>query len=706
MKIRNWISLGLLVSTATLAIACGGKDKDKDKGDGDGDSGETEGNGGQGNYSNDYLAKEIEDLKKQIADLEEQIENAQQQEIPDLQDDLDAANDRLDDLETCANGGACTGIEDGLALTQYSDAYCEWVFGCCSDDEARATLGQAAKDEDGCKSMFAQLLIRAGSVPTAPNMTTFSSDTFGQLAARLQAGRIKLDADALEACIELQNRTCNDAEPAAPGECVEGEGTSPCDEVMIGLQKEGESCASLDECEDGLFCSGGYGNIDGVCVVEAKVDDACQEEADCNTTESHLYCDEATGTCQERAGEGDDCQFADPTFNALDPSMLTVPCLAGFWCSAETSTCLATCDRLDEGDVCTSSDQCGDDMFCDMAELPDQGYAGVCAEQLNPGAASDVAEACKSGVVFADITDSNYNAYNCYYYGTDCVNTCAGRGGDDCSFDDFNGGDCNSLSCNEAKEECRTKCDANYDCADGETCKDGVCYESVASNSSCVVTEQCPDNQYCDASTDKCANRVKTGDPDDTEDDCTSDEECSAGSACEPNGNSGLDCRPYDGLGTGEYCEDWHHCSSGRCDLTNSDSLKINTCKATSGLGEAGDDCDMEDAIEAAGDFGLDESNINLDPCGTGLFCKRSAPNSSSDYTGTCTKQLAPGAVCDQSLNGTTLQCAGNQACVSNPATSVLSCRVPYSEPDQDNKCIFGAATFGTSVAYGDFGPI
>lgn len=700
MKIRNWISLGLVVSTATLAVACGGKDNN---GDGDGDSGgETEGDGGEGNYSNDYLAEEIADLKKQIADLEDQLENAQQEEIPDLQDELDAANDRLDDLETCANGGECTGVTDGLELTKYSDAYCEWVFGCCSEDEARATLGQGAKDEDSCKSMFAQLLIRANSVPTAPGMATFNSVTFGQLAARLQAGRIKLDADALEACIELENRVCNDAEPVAPGECVEGEGSSPCDEVMIGLQKEGESCASQDECEHGLFCSGGTGAVDGVCVVEAKLNDACQIETDCTTNEGHLYCDESTGTCQERAGEGDDCEFADPTFNALDPSNLTVPCLPGYWCSAETSTCLAACDRLAEGDVCTNSEQCGDDMFCDMAELPDQGYAGLCAEQLNPGAASDVAEACKSGAIFADTTDSNYNAYNCYYYGTDCVNTCDGRGGDDCSFDDFAGADCNSGSCNEDTDTCRTKCDANYDCADGETCKDGVCYESVASNSDCIVTEQCPAAQFCDASTDKCANRVKTGDPDDADDDCASDEECAAGSAC-VLGASGSDCRPYSGLGTGEYCTDWFHCSSERCDLVNTDSLEINKCKAASGLGEAGDDCDMEDAIASAGDFGLSSSNINLDPCGAGLFCKRSKPYSSDDFSGTCTKQLAPGAVCDQSLPGDVNQCTGNTTCATSPASGVLSCPVAYSEPDQNDKCVFGSATFGKSVAYGDF---
>jgi hypothetical protein len=165
MKIRNWISLGLVVSTVSLVLACGGKNKDN--GDGDGDTGN--GNGGEGNgSSNEYLQDEIDALKEQIKDLEEQLKNASQEEIPDLQDELDAANDRLDDLETCANGGQCDGVETGLALTAYSDAYCEWVFGCCSEDEARATLGQGAKDEAGCKSMFAQLLVRAQSTPTAP----------------------------------------------------------------------------------------------------------------------------------------------------------------------------------------------------------------------------------------------------------------------------------------------------------------------------------------------------------------------------------------------------------------------------------------------------------------------------------------------------------------------------------------------------------
>lgn len=687
MKIRNWISLGLVVSTATFAIACGGKNKDN----GDGDSGgDTEGDGGEGNYSTDYLQKEIEKLKKQIADLEEQIANASQEEIPDLQDDLDAAKDRLDALETCANGGECNGIEDGLALTAYSDAYCEWVFGCCSEDEARATLGQGAKDEDGCKNMFAQLILRANSVPTAPSMASFNSYTFGQLAARLQTGRIELNREALEECAEAQSKaSCNDAEPVAPAECLEGDISSPCEEVIIGLQQEGESCASPDECEDGLFCSGGAGTVDGVCVVEAKLNDACQVEVDCTTTDGHLYCDESTGSCRERASEGEDCEFADPTFNALAPSNLILPCLPGFWCSAETSTCLATCDRLAEGDVCTDSDQCGDDMFCDFTELTDQGFAGLCAEQLNPGAASDVAEACKSGDIFADVTDSNYDAYYCQYYGTNCVNTCAGQGGDDCSFDDFAGADCNSGSCNESTDECRTKCTANYDCASGETCKDGVCYESVTSNSNCIVTEQCPVNQFCDAGTGKCANRIKTGDPDNSADDCASDEECLAGSDC-VNG----DCRPYAGLGTDEYCSDWYHCTSSRCELQAELVADMNKCKSAASLGDAGDDCDMRD---------LSESDINQDPCKAGLYCKRSAPNSTSDFSGTCTKQLEPGAICDQSLSAAVNQCIGNLPCANNPATNVPTCRVPYSEPGQQDKCVFGASTFATSVAYGDF---
>lgn len=685
----------MVVSTAAFAIACGGKDNN---GDGDGDSGdETEGDGGQGNYSNDFLAQEIEDLKKQIADLEDQLENAQQEEIPDLQDELDAANDRLDELETCANGGECNGVDTALALTVYSDAYCASVFGCCSADEARATLGQGASDEASCKNMFAQLLVRGNAVPNAPGMGTFDSYTFGQLAAALQTGRIELDSDALEECAGGFSTVCLDAEPTAPPACMEA-GESACDRIFVGLQEEGESCGSVNECKDGLFCLGGAGGYaDGVCVVEPKVDDFCQRESDCTTSEGDLYCDESAGTCQQSAAEGDDCEFADPTFNSLSPDNLTVPCLPGLWCSPESSTCVATCDKLKEGDVCNNSDQCEDNTFCDLTELEDQQFAGLCTEQLDPGAASDVAEACKSGKIFADITDSNYNAYNCQYYLTDCVNTCAGMGGDSCEFDDLAGADCNSNSCNEASDKCRTKCDEAYgntQCADDETCKAGVCYESVTSNSDCLVTEQCPDSQFCDTGTGKCANRVGTGDPDDVDDDCTVDEECKAGSACEANINGGMDCRPYGGLGSGEYCTAWYHCSSGRCEMQAELVEDQNTCKAASSLGEAGDDCDMED---------LDASDINQDPCGAGLFCKRSKPYSTSDFTGTCTEQLAPGAVCDQSLPGNVNQCTGNTVCASSPAAGVLSCPVAYSEPEQNDKCVFGTSTFATSVAYGDF---
>jgi len=524
------------------------------------------------------------------------------------------------------------------------------------------------------------------------------------MAARLQSGRITLDADALEACIALENRACNGAESVAPGECAEGGGTSPCDDVMIGLQEEGESCASPDECEDGLYCNGGYGTVDGVCVVEAKLNDACQEEADCPTNEGHLYCNENTGACQERAGEGDDCEFTDPTFNNVNPAVesgqnLALPCLPGLWCSPDSFTCVATCDTLDEGALCNNSDQCGDDMYCDFGALDDQGFAGECKPQLVRGAASTNDEACESGVIYTDL---------------EAAARCAGQGGETCSYDDYAGADCNSGSCTEG-DKCRTKCEGQWDCGDGETCVGTVCYEEVDSGTECLVTEQCPAAEWCKAG--NCEPRVKTGDRTSTatDDNCVTDlggtdgpsEACASGSTCV---NS--DCMPYAGLGSGKWCSDWYHCTSGRCELDSGEPNDNTKCLSDSGLGEEGDDCDFEPIIDQLVEDkyttdppAVDRAlyDINNDPCAADLFCKRSAPNSTTDYSGTCTKQLEPGAVCDQSLSSSVLQCVGNETCYPNPATGVLSCRVPYSEPEQDDKCIFEKETFGIRVGYGDF---
>lgn len=701
MKLRNWITLGLVVSASTLTFACGGKDKGGD-GDGDnngGSSGDGDDVNGDGKVDLSDVQAEIDELQKQIKDLEKRLADAAGQEIPDLQDELDKALARLDELENCANGGSCDGVKKALELSAFTNSYCEWVFGCCSGDEAKATLGNAATDEDSCKTMFKQLLVRGGSSLYAPGMTIngVGSDSYsiGQLAARLQTGRIELDVKAAKACAEEQaERPCNDADPVAPLECGEGV-ASACTDIFKGLQTEGEPCSYGDECADGLYCSGGYaGYKDGVCLVEAKLNDLCQEEADCYSSDGELYCDESKGSCQQRAAEGDDCEFADPTFDKLPPSDLTLPCMPGYWCSLETSTCVAACDKLDEDEACSSTEQCGEDLYCDLSGADDQAYAGVCTDKLAAHASSSLPATCKSGAVYSDTTDASYDAYYCSYYGTNCAYRCTGEGGEDCSYDDFGGSDCNSGSCKKSKDECRTKCDAQYDCAKGESCVSGVCYESVTSHKDCVVTEQCPGDEFCEAG--KCADRVKTGDRDNASDDCTSNEECTDGSACVYSAVNGTsDCVPFKGLGTDADCTDWFHCTSGRCELDADLVADNNKCLASSSLGNEGSDCDMKNL--ASGD-------INQDPCKSGLFCKRTAPNSTTDFDGVCTKQLQPGQACDRSLASDVKQCVGNEVCATNPATGVSACRVPYSEPGDHEKCVLGTSTFRVQVAYGDSG--
>ncbi len=726
MKLRNWIALGLVATTPFLTMACGGKDDAKG---GDGDGGSGNGNSGDGDGTSSgtstgdvdlsSLEKEIDSLKDIIDDLEDQLKNASQQEIPDLQDELDAALDRLNELETCMNGGSCDGVEEAHSFKALTDAYCDWVFGCCSDVEVSATIGNAAQDKDSCKDMFGQLLLRGGSYASIPAFSGMVSDSYdlGQLAARLQSGRVSLNEDAVEECADaMAAQKCADYEGASEYECGMAE-ANPCGELLTGLQKEGESCAHMNECENGLFCSGyDEGYADGVCLSGAEEDDLCQEEEDCNNAEGDLYCDESSGSCKVRPGEGDDCDFEDPTFSKLSPEMMAVPCMPGYMCSPESHTCIAACDTLDKGDTCTDSDQCGADGYCDFSKLDDQMYAGECAEKLNAGAASTDPEACLSGAVFSDTDASSYDAVDCKLYSTNytqyqyyadqgddeaaakylslandyveaCAFTCAGQGGESCSYDDFSGADCSSGSCTEG-DKCRSQCDGDWDCGDDDSCVDGICYEAVSANSECLVTEQCPDAQWCNPASEKCENRVEEGDPDDSSDNCTTNngpEKCASGSACVLS-----ECRPYKGLGSGETCTDWYHCTSGRCDRKKAE------CLGTSGLKDKGDDCSLDGVAEA------NMTNINYDPCKKGLFCKLDGPGSTD---GVCTEQREPGTTCDRSLDPAVKQCVGNETCSMNPNTGAYACRVPYSEPDEQNKCVLGSRIFGVSVAYGNFGP-
>lgn len=104
---------------------------------------------------------------------------------------------------------------------------------------------------------------------------------------------------------------------------------APCNQIIVGLSDEGESCTDPGDCDASLGL-------------------ACVRKADA-----------ARGTCQlpDEVEGGRDCKAAQKT------------CTPGFYCNGQN--CI---EAKDLGDVCTIQEECGEAGFCDVD--------GACQERL------------------------------------------------------------------------------------------------------------------------------------------------------------------------------------------------------------------------------------------------------------------------------------------------------------------------------------
>jgi Cys-rich repeat protein len=229
------------------------------------------------------------------------------------------------------------------------------------------------------------------------------------------------------------------------------------------------TCASNADCAEGEFCGfeAGLCGGDGTCATRpdaciALYDPVCGCDGQtygnaCNAASAGVAVatdgECATTTCTSNA----DCAAGQACINGLCEIGSDEGCASNSDCAQGESCVNGECTASNTG--CAENADCGDDEFCAFAE--------ACG---GTGACSTMPEAC---IALYDPV--------CGCDGTTYSNSCyAASAGASVAYD----GEC----------QVANTCNANVDCAQGETCVDGMC---VGSAPGCTSNADCAQGQYC-----------------------------------------------------------------------------------------------------------------------------------------------------------------------------------------------------------------
>ncbi len=392
------------------------------------------------------------------------------------------------------------------------------------------------------------------------------------LQADLDAGRVTLDSDRVNRCVEgvraMADRcsvtwtgglpevcalTFTDAAELSARCVAQGDGAAFCAggaglctysereqaAVCVALPLQDEACPQ-GVCAEDFRCAQGR----GVCVAPGGQDHPCSESADCG---DGLVC--GTGrTCGAPIPVGGRCDATPQCEEGLScddgTCAASVPLDGGCYGPVECGAA-RSCGRAPESRTCGAPDgfgqecrdgTCGDSLACASATqtcvtLPGadetclDGFAcgdgltcadglGVCA--VLPG----LGDTCASGSRFCD------DGLGCDFN----TNTCqAGPGeGEDCLLNP-----------------------PDYVCAEGLGCDFGtmgsVCVSIGGAGSVCNTDRTCASDTFCDFTTLLCTDRYADGAP------CAQGGECAVGSSCSPQ-PEGYVCTPIPARG--EVCVD------------------------------------------------------------------------------------------------------------------------------------------------------
>lgn len=182
-------------------------------------------------------------------------------------------------------------------------------------------------------------------------------------------GAARLDEKSADACVAMLKGA-----PQPDVKLHEGETfflRPPCDKIVIGTRREGESCRFPPECKDGLQCLGYKVGVDGTCKKPAAVGGECSPQAygsilsELAIAGRHPACVKGAfctdmGTCAARAKAGDACAAHKQ-------------CDAGLWCVA------GKCSKAPfatSGGACAKTADCAFGLFCDRGKCTSKRSAG------------------------------------------------------------------------------------------------------------------------------------------------------------------------------------------------------------------------------------------------------------------------------------------------------------------------------------------
>ena len=172
------------------------------------------------------------------------------------------------------------------------------------------------------------------------------------LMSDVEAGFVRIDVEAAEACVEtvrtaFESASCDDF---ISGEFSQPNGFESCEGAIVPLRGEGETCGTVEEdedglasgysvshaaCTDGLYC--GFGDEDGaapICMLTVGLGEACGEQEACG---DDAFCQELICS-NEPLADGKSCH---------DDEM----CASGI-CNTDETTGEQTCGPTRTNDIC------------------------------------------------------------------------------------------------------------------------------------------------------------------------------------------------------------------------------------------------------------------------------------------------------------------------------------------------------------------
>ena len=322
-----------------------------------------------------------------------------------------------------------------------------------------------------------------------------SNNEFGasENVAAVKAGRMKYDAAKAGLCLKGLAAACTlEAEP-------EG-----CDEVFVGLVKDGDACNQNNECVPGSHCKQSESDCPGVCqkrpaIGEACPDYNCVDGAKCeqNRPEPKCVADvlaKKGESCMEASCEqGLSCDYSSESPTCLEPGAAGADCdsssmcQTGLWCGQKTCKAAAkqgeACLQPYKAGVCEAGSACSV-----VGEAPEKGMPTMtCLATKKMGEACTSHQQCTAIDLFCKGLDSK-------------VATSTGT----CALLPVLGEACTAfgpsfpqapscqpgLTCDKATSKCvgpaakGQPCggDANIDCADGLDCE----YADNADTGTCI----------------------------------------------------------------------------------------------------------------------------------------------------------------------------------------------------------------------------